>query len=248
MHSIVILAGGMGKRMNKKYPNVPKVCIPIKGIPIIVRILRNAFKTLPQHIFIVVGDQKEKIKSTIEEYITCDMELPLITYVIQDIPQGTGHALLCCIPEFEKVPTHDILIICGDVPLLSMKIMNNVLNTQHTVIITAIKANPHGLGRIIQDKEKLVRIIEEKDCTDMERKIQKINCGIYNIKSSLLCKYLFMIGNDNAQKEYYLTDIIHILSDNGHRVDEYLIPPESVHECDGINTPEQLDVLEDYII
>jgi len=244
----VIMAGGLGKRMES---SLPKVLHKISGIPMICHILLK-LKVLSnivniKKILIVVGKYKVVIKAELDRY--CDT-LPDIEYVIQDEPLGTGHAIQCCIHDLSGFPDSEVLILSGDVPLLSLSTMNKLINMNEKVkIITTIINDPKGYGRIIEVNEKFDKIIEQKDCNKRELEINQINCGIYATKSEYLCKYLPYLKNNNSQNEYYLTDIIEIIKrEEGFDVGMLKIPEENVYEILGVNTIEQLKELEKLII
>jgi UDP-N-acetylglucosamine diphosphorylase/glucosamine-1-phosphate N-acetyltransferase len=243
----IIMAGGMGKRMGS---DLPKVLHKVNGIPMIVHILRNVEKLSKsvnvEKIIIVVGIFKEQIQKTIEDYIYT----PKIAYVMQTPePLGTGHAIQCCKPELESFPDANILILSGDVPLLSVETMYRVLLLKSDVkLITTTIEDPTGYGRIVLKDGKFSKIVEQKDCTIEECHITRVNCGIYSIKSSLLCKYIMELKNENKQKEYYLTDIVEIIKTNEYiEVDMLEIEPDKRKEIIGINTIQQLKDLEELI-
>jgi UDP-N-acetylglucosamine diphosphorylase/glucosamine-1-phosphate N-acetyltransferase len=243
----VIMAGGLGKRMES---SLPKVLHKISGIPMICHLLLK-LKVLKhliniKKIIIVVGKYKDIIKSEIEKYD----QMPEIEYVIQDEPLGTGHAIKCCINELSEFPDSDVLILSGDVPLLQQNTMNKLINMDEKVkLITTILSDPTGYGRIVKNSEKFEKIVEQKDCNKRELEITEINCGIYAIKSEYLCKYLPDLKNNNSQGEYYLTDIIEIIK-REEKLDIGILklPEEKVYEILGVNTIEQLKDLEKLII
>jgi len=243
----VIMAGGLGKRMES---SLPKVLHKISGIPMICHLLLK-LKVLKhliniKKIIIVVGKYKDIIKSEIEKYD----QMPEIEYVIQDEPLGTGHAIKCCINELSEFPDSDVLILSGDVPLLQQNTMNKLINMDEKVkLITTILSDPTGYGRIVKNSEKFEKIVEQKDCNKRELEIKEINCGIYAIKSEYLCKYLPDLKNNNSQGEYYLTDIIEIIN-REEKLDIGILklPEEKVYEILGVNTIEQLKDLEKLII
>jgi UDP-N-acetylglucosamine diphosphorylase/glucosamine-1-phosphate N-acetyltransferase len=243
----VIMAGGLGKRMES---SLPKVLHKISGIPMICHLLVK-LKVLKhitniKKIIIVVGKYKDIIKSEIEKYD----EIPDIEYVIQEEPLGTGHAIKCCINELNEFPDSDVLILSGDVPLLQQNTMNKLVNMNENVkLITTNLSDPTGYGRIVKNSEKFEKIVEQKDCNKRELEIKEINCGIYAIKSEYLCKYLPHLKNNNSQGEYYLTDIIEMIKrEEGLDVGILKIPQENVYEILGVNTIEQLKELEKLII
>ena len=139
-----------------------------------------------------------------------------------------------------------VLILSGDVPLISYKTMHNIVsNKQDVTIVTTEFENPNGYGRILCDNNKFIKIIEDKDCDIDQKNINIVNTGIYAISSYLLCKYLPKISNNNSQKEYYLTDIIEIINNNENiNINIILIEKEYQYEIIGVNTKSQLLELE----
>jgi UDP-N-acetylglucosamine diphosphorylase/glucosamine-1-phosphate N-acetyltransferase len=240
----VIMAGGLGKRMDS---NIPKVLHKINDIPminsILIQLKKLSFIVNLEKIIIVVGKYKEEIKSVIDSLIS----LPEIVYVTQEVPQGTGHAIMCCKPELLKHIDSDILILSGDVPMLSSYTMESLLNMISNVkFIIATIDDSTGYGKIVLKNNKFYKIVEHKDCTVEELSILQINSGIYCIKSNLLCKYLSYLRNDNNQSEYYLTDIIKIIKDNENiDIDMLEIEKDKLYEIIGINTIKQLNELEE---
>ena len=238
------MAGGLGKRMNS---DIPKVLHQIGNKPMLVRVIETSISINPKKILIVVGKYKELIKNTISDYVSLDN----IEFVDQKNPMGTGHAIQCCIDNLKNFKNYRVLILSGDVPLVSNETIQNVVkNMDLCKIITTYTDDPKGLGRIITNNSKLVKIIEDKDCTDDERKIELVNTGIYAFKSEMLCKYLPMLNNNNnKQNEYYLTDVIELISVNEHTdIDMYIIDKNKQYEIIGVNTKEQLDNLNNIYI
>lgn len=236
-HSIIILAGGNGKRMNS---SIPKVCCLLGGKPMIIHIIERAILTNPKDIFVVVGKHKTVIQDTILQF--CNYN---ITYVEQTNPMGTGHALLCCLPFIisDNIKCR-YLVLSGDVPLISSVLLNNLLNTQKNSISVTYKDNPYGLGRVTKkDEYTLDRIIEEKDCDSTQKDITLTNCGIYIVSLEDLKKSILLIDNNNAQKEFYLPDIFYYISKYSN-VNLYYIPKDIQYVTNGVNTPEQLIELE----
>jgi UDP-N-acetylglucosamine diphosphorylase/glucosamine-1-phosphate N-acetyltransferase len=238
------MAGGLGKRMNS---SLPKVLHKVGDKPMICHILKNALSLNYKisKILIVVGKYKDEIKAEIERYIT--VASSLIKYVDQATPMGTGHAIQCCVSELVKSPEANVLILSGDVPLLSTSTMNKVLeNSNGAKIVVTNMSDPTGYGRIQLKDNKFERIIEQKDCDDQEREITLVNCGIYAIHSQFLCKYLQFLTNNNSQKEYYLTDIIEIIKNQEKmEIQLFLIETSQQYEIMGVNTVEQLKQLEE---
>ena len=240
--SVIILAGGLGKRMCSP---LPKVLHKLLDKPMLVHVLENALTLSPKMIYIVVGKYEAIIRETLEQYMNIDN----IVFVNQPEALGTGHAIQCAHPYMLVHPESDrVLILSGDVPLLKSQTMKNVMKrTEEPItIMTSTAENPHGYGRIITDNhENFVKIVEEKDCNNQEREINVVNAGVYAFQIGLLCKYLPMISNNNAQQEYYLTDLFEIVREHeSMNIGMYHLPVEQSVELTGINTKEQLEKLE----
>jgi bifunctional UDP-N-acetylglucosamine pyrophosphorylase/glucosamine-1-phosphate N-acetyltransferase len=239
----IIMAGGMGKRMGS---SIPKVLHKLDGIPMINRImltLKNLSYTVQlEKVIVVVGKYKDQIKTSLNML----ERPPNIVYVTQDEPLGTGHAIMCCQSELVKNIDSDVLILSGDVPLLSMHTMTDLLNMKsHVKLITTTLKDPTGYGRIIERDGVFNKIVEQKDCVIDQLHIARVNGGIYCITAQLLCRYLKQLNNNNSQSEYYLTDVIEIIKTNETMDVEMLeIPVEKVYEIMGVNTVDQLKELE----
>lgn len=245
---VTILAGGEGKRMNS---DLPKVLHNFNGKPILVKILEEIFQLKPITIIVVVGKHYNLIRSILQEYI----DISTILFIQQNIPLGTGDAIKCCLPFYNiNVDTDkNVLIINGDMPLIQFNILQKFINNSIEFKINILVANlidSTGYGRIIyNEKNEFIKIVEEKDCNDIERKIKIVNTGIYLINSELLKQYIPMIENNNIQQEYYLTDIVKIIKKN---TDIYL----NTHLLDmcnnifilGVNTQEELKKLEKLLL
>lgn len=240
---VIIMAGGLGTRMES---NIPKVIHKIGGIPMINHILRNLRKLekkiILKQILIVVGKYKEQIKEVIEDSTN-------ITYVNQSEALGTGHAIQCCMGELIKYPNSNTLILSGDVPMFSTSSMFNLINNLDKArIIITINNNPTGYGRIILRNGKFDRIVEHNDCTSEQLSILKINCGIYAFNTEILCKWLPFINNNNKKREYYLTDIVEIIKrEENIDIELYELPSENMIEIIGVNTITQLNELNNII-
>lgn len=243
---VIIMAGGLGTRMES---DIPKVIHKLAGIPMINHILHNLQKLekkiLLKQILIVVGKYKNQIQEAIEK----DLKLSNITYVNQPEPLGTGHAIQCCISELIKYPNSNTLILSGDVPLFSNISMFNFINNMNKAkIITTTNNNPTGYGRIIIKNNKFERIVEHNDCNSDQLSILKINCGIYAFNTEILCKWLPFINNKNKKQEYYLTDIVEIIKrEENIDIEMYDLPSEKMIEVIGVNTLNQLNELDNLI-
>ena len=228
---IIILSGGSGKRMNS---DLPKVLHKLNGKPLLKHVIDVSKKLNPEGIGIIVGEHSKIIQSEIN-----DSE---IEYILQEYPKGTGHALQCAeefIKRFDKV-----LVLSGDVPLITEETLNKMINTESecTLLVNEME-DPTGYGRIIRNfgKESKVSIIEEKDCTLLEKEIKEVNSGIYCFKSEELLIHLHKLECNNAQSEYYLTDLIKYFY-------VQVVKTENNLEIKGINTKEQLNKLQKYTL
>lgn len=237
---VVIMAGGLGKRMNS---HLPKVLHNIGGKPMIVHIINQSFLLNPVKIFIVVGQFRDVIEETLSNHVNLDN----IEFVLQEQALGTGHAIQCCRPHLVNYSDANVVILSGDTPFIQSTTIHDMLQHFHKVkIVTTVMQNPYGYGRIIETSKGLFeKITEEKDCSSLEKTIQKVNCGIYAFDLDVLCKYLPLLTNQNAQQEYYLTDIIELIQTGEEIVvDLYNIPQERQIEITGVNTIDQLTELE----
>jgi len=226
------MSGGLGTRMKS---SIPKVLHHVGGEPMLIRIIKQAQKLNPEKILVVAGKYKDLIESEINKH-NLDVE-----YINQEPALGTGHAIMCCRKYLlTKNENSKVLILSGDAPLITYNTISNMLDTGDCKILTTVRENPFGYGRIIEKDGIFLKIVEEKDGADDERQVKKVNCGVYAIKNELLCKYLPYIKNNNVQGEYYLTDIIEIIKNNGHIVSSYNLDKEKQYELTNVNDKEQL--------
>jgi UDP-N-acetylglucosamine diphosphorylase/glucosamine-1-phosphate N-acetyltransferase len=239
----VILAAGKGKRM--KNPDKSKVMFELNGKPLIQYVVELALKIHSDKIVLIVGHQKQSVIDFINEKFANDISR--IKFAHQDEQLGTGHAVMQTYDELKDFKG-DVLILSGDVPLLKFETIEKFLsfhygNKFHASLLSAIFDDPFGYGRIIRDSEKnFMDIREEKDSNDEEKKIKEINSGIYIIDNELLFKAIKTLKTDNAQGEYYLTDVFKYFKKNGIKIGA--IPVDNNIEICGINTIDQLKELE----
>ena len=234
---VLIMAGGLGKRMNSE---LPKVLHLLKEKPLIVHVIETALKINPIKIGIIVGKYRNIIQETINQYFK---DTSKIEYIIQPDALGTGHAIMCCKDFLSNYKNSSVTILSGDVPLIkseTLERLNTSLNKSHAGILINKLDNPAGYGRIIRDRDQFVKIVEEKDCNEIERKVDIVNSGIYSFKSEVILNNISKITNNNKQNEYYLTDIFNFI--NKKFID--LVYLENKYEVMGVNTPEQLMSLE----
>lgn len=232
--NVIILAAGMGKRMQSSQP---KVLHALAGMPLLSHVIRTARSLFPQKICIVIGHGGEKIKQAIAG--------DDLIWVMQEQQLGTGHAVMQVQPYLDTVGL--TLILYGDVPLVNADTLKNLINIsrqEHCALLTATIEDPSGYGRILRnsDTNTIVRIIEQKDANDEQSRICEINTGIMAIPNRHLHSWLSKIDNQNAQKEYYLTDIVEIAVDQGIAVNSG--HPADFWEIMGVNDKSQLAELE----
>lgn len=237
---IIVLAGGLGKRMNS---NLPKVLHLLHREPLIIKILKQARLLNPHKILIVVGKFKDIIQKTIQEHLPQHN----FEYVIQKEPLGTGDAVKSCLPYLENT-SRKVIILSGDVPLIRQETILRLANTTSDcgLIITEVD-DPKGLGRIIFQDSSFHSIVEEKDCNDEQRKIRWINSGIYCVQERHIIKYISEIKNDNKQKEYYLTDLLGLIRNDNICIDMCKLNNDEQYQIRGVNDQSELERLENLI-
>ncbi len=223
----IILAAGKGTRMKTE---LPKCAYPLLKKPMIAYIVEHLYKsTMIDELITVVGHKKEVIKEILNSKVK---------YANQDQQLGTGHAVLMA-EEFIKDQEGYTIILPGDMPLIDDLVIKNAISEhiefRHDLtVVSTIVDDPHGYGRIIRNEAKyLSSIIEENDATSEEKKIKEINTGIYIINNGLLIPALKKISNNNAKKEYYLTDIVKIMKNESNLVGTYLL--DESYKAMGIN-------------
>ncbi len=228
----VILAAGRGTRMKSKQP---KVLHPVAGLPMTLYPSRLAAGLGAEPTVLVVGHGAEAVKEALAP--------EPVRFALQEDQLGTGHALLCAEAELLGF-SGTLLLLCGDVPLLRRETLDRLLAyhraQQATVtVLTAEMTDPHGYGRIVRgDGEAVLRIVEEKDATPKERSIREINTGIYAFEAPFVFEALRGVGRDNAQGEYYLTDVIAVARAAGRKV--CALVTDDPEETMGINDRVQL--------
>ena len=235
----LILAAGKGTRMQS---DLAKVLHPLHNRPMIQYVVETAMAIRSDRIVVIVGYQTEDVRRALKSY-------PVI-FAEQKNQLGTGHAVMQAVPFLEGADDN-MLVLAGDTPLLTAATLKKFVFEHHRLqaavsILTAKMNEPAGLGRIIRTKEgQIIRIVEEKDATDEEREIKEINTSTYCFHTPLLMEALKKIKPMNKQGEYYLTDTIGILCDQGHRIGGIIAtdPDETI----GINTLAHLATAEAWI-
>lgn len=242
----IIMAAGLGKRMNS---NIPKVLHKINNRPMLITILEKCIELNPYKICIIVNNKNYGI---INEYIQYSIASSIINtkikYIFQENQLGTGDAILSCNEYLLSLNNYikNILILSGDVPLISCVTMVNLLKNLNNVnILTTYIDDPYGYGRVIINNNCVKKITEEKDCNEEEKKINLINSGIYAFNKNILCKYITKLDNNNNQKEYYLTQIIEKINMDNKLIN-YIVCNNS-KEVLGVNTVNELTNLQKLI-
>lgn len=230
----VVLAAGKGTRMKTEKA---KVVHKVYGKEMIKRVVETAAKAGINDIVTVVGHKREDVEKVLGS---------TVTYVYQEELLGTGHTTMQAIP-YLKNKQGKVIILYGDVPIvrpetLEKLIAKSIECKEHATVLTAIVPNPTGYGRIIRDNEGHVKeIIEEKDANSEQKQIREINSGIYCFDIQELISALQKITPNNAQGEYYLTDVIKIMNDKGLKVGAMIV--EDKTEILGVNDRAQLEML-----
>ena len=230
--NIVILAAGQGKRMHS---NLPKVLHPLAGKALVSHVIDSARSLSPQTLCVVYGHGGEAVRRT--------LDAPDLAWALQEPQLGTGHAVQQALPHLSSEGT--TLILYGDVPLIRAETLKQLVHAAQgaLAILTVELADPTGYGRIVRDGSgRVLRIVEQKDSTAEERRIGEINTGIMAMPSAQLGQWLGRLSNDNAQQEYYLTDIVGMAVDAGLPI--RTVNPLHEWEVLGVNSKVQLAQLE----
>jgi bifunctional UDP-N-acetylglucosamine pyrophosphorylase/glucosamine-1-phosphate N-acetyltransferase len=236
MHlGVLILAAGEGTRMRSKQP---KVLHRLAGKQLLRHVIETARSITPDDITVVYGHGGETVKDV--------LDADDLKWVEQKERLGTGHAVMQAIPHMQHVD--QVLILYGDVPLISGSTLVSLLAALHTTklaLLTVDLNDPTGYGRIVRDRhDRVVRIVEQKDASERELEISEINTGIMAVKREQLETWLSRLENNNAQNEYYLTDIIAMAVAEG--VNIQVVHPVCEEEVMGVNDRKQLAYLERY--
>lgn len=232
MMSVVILAAGKGTRM---YSDLPKVLHTLAGKPMVQHVIDVADVSGARQVHLVYGHGGELLKQT--------LKADNLNWVLQAEQLGTGHAMQQAAPFFRD--DEDIMMLYGDVPLISAETLARLraAKPQGGIgLLTVRLEDPTGYGRITRENGKVTGIVEHKDATDAERQIQEINTGILIAGGADLKRWLGKLSNNNAQGEYYITDIIAMAYQEGR--DIVAVHPDRLSEVEGVNNRLQLSRLE----
>jgi bifunctional UDP-N-acetylglucosamine pyrophosphorylase / glucosamine-1-phosphate N-acetyltransferase len=234
--SVIVLAAGQGTRMRS---DLPKVLHSLGGAPLFLHPLRTAQKLKPSCIAIIVGHGAAAVQ---QAYSRDD-----VSWVMQEKQLGTGHAVLCTKQTFQGF-TGDILILSGDVPLITDDTLKRLVNHHRAqraavTLLTASLEDPTGYGRILRDSgQQIIGTVEEKDASDVQKQIREVNAGIYVAAAPFLFAALSSINDQNRQREYYLPDIVAIAFGQAKGVANVSV--DDPREMMGINTREDLARME----
>ncbi len=241
--SAIVLAAGMGKRMNSL---LPKPLHPICGRAMILHVLDALTPLELEKVVVVVGHGSRQV---IEEITSSYDQRVNIEFVEQHTPQGTGDAVKVALTCFSDVydnlaKDRDILILPGDAPLVLTKTLAALIDTHRqsasvATLLSVMATDPTGYGRIIRNKDKdVARIVEEKDATEEEKSICEVGTSIYVFRQSALAPALRILVPKNAQNEYYLTDVIEVFRQAGYQIKAVVAEDEK--EVAGVNDRLQL--------
>jgi bifunctional UDP-N-acetylglucosamine pyrophosphorylase / glucosamine-1-phosphate N-acetyltransferase len=240
---VLILAAGLGTRMRS---NLAKVLHKLDGRPLINHVCRTATALAPRKVYVVIGHQGEDVKTAVLE----ELDEEHAEFVWQKEQLGTGHAVNSA-REFLENENSTLLVLSGDVPMIRAETLAALVQ-QHRAhrgkgaactILTVKLDDPIGYGRIVRDDAGLFdRIVEQKDANEDERKVKEINSGIYCFDTRKLYDALSNVKNENAQGEYYLTDVPTLLRERGEDIAIY--HHSDSHEIEGINNRVQLADME----
>lgn len=234
MHTdVVILAAGQGSRMKSA---LPKVMHPLAGKPMLQHVIDTANQLSNIALHVVIGHGADRVRQQLTHQA--------VTIAMQEQQLGTGHAVAQALPACQAEGV--VLILYGDVPLIQATTLQALLQQAqqgHLGVLTVELQDPTGYGRIVRNAVRdVVAIVEHKDANEQQRQIAEVNTGIMAVPSELLNSWLPQLSSENAQGEYYLTDIIAMAAEEGVRISA--IQPATEQEVQGVNNRQQLAELE----
>lgn len=231
--NIVILAAGTGKRMRSA---LPKVLHPLAGRPLLSHVIDTARTLNPVRLVVVIGHGAEAVRSAVAA--------PDVQFAVQEQQLGTGHAVQQALPLLD--PAHPTLVLYGDVPLTrasTLRRLTDAAGQNGYGVLTVTLDDPTGYGRIVRDADGgVLRIVEQKDASEEQRRIREINTGIIVTPTAPLADWLASLKNDNVQGEFYLTDVVELAIEAGLEV--VTTQPDEEWETLGVNSKQQLAELE----
>ncbi len=231
----IILAAGKGSRMKS---DLPKVLHKMNGKPMIEYSIEKVRGLGIEDVIIVVGYKREQVQEALGDSLR---------YAVQDQQLGTGHAVMMARELLEGFEGN-IVVLYGDMPLINPETIRRLIETREqddvkAALLTIVLDNPPDFGRIVRDEQgRIQRVVEVRDASPQELKIREVNVGMYCFDCQELLAALEALDNDNAQNEYYLTDVVGIMCDRGLRVET--VVTEDLEETLGINDPRHLKFAE----
>lgn len=232
--SVVILAAGKGTRM---YSDLPKVLHPIAGKPMVKHVIDTAKQLGARNIHLVYGHGGDLMQQR--------LAAEPVNWVLQTEQLGTGHAMQQAAPFFAD--DENILMVYGDGPMITPETLQKLIDAKPengVAVLTVVLDNPTGYGRILRENGKVVGIVEQKDASPEQREIREINTGVLVADGASFKKWLAQLDNNNAQGEYYITDVIGLANRDGRAV--VAVQAEDFMEVEGINNRQQLARMERY--
>ena len=235
--SVVVLAAGQGTRMKS---NLPKVLHTIAGLPLVEHVIKDALELKASGIHVVYGHGGEQVQQALSSYD--------LSWAEQAEQLGTGHAVEQALPTIPD--DHLVLLLYGDVPLITVETLQHLINVSvlengddALALLTAKLDDPTGYGRIVRDSSGDIQaIVEQKDASEEQLAIDEINTGMLAVNATLLKKWISQLENNNAQGEFYLTDIVAMAATDGVAITS--ANPAEICEIEGVNNKRQLADLE----
>ena len=230
--SVVVLAAGKGTRMKS---SLPKVLHPVGGIPMVQRIINTVEALNASAVHLVYGHGGDQLQAAVTGNN--------LNWCLQAEQLGTGHAVQQAVPHIKD--DEDVLVLVGDAPLIQKATLERLAAVKaecDLALLTVELDDPTGMGRIVRENNNITAIVEHKDATDAQREIKEINTGMMMMAGSDLKRWLGNLSNNNAQGEYYLTDVIAMAAAEGIQIQS--AQPDAVEEVEGVNNRAQLAALE----
>src|SRR5258705_1418745 len=227
---VIVLAAGVGMAM---HADLPKVVHPLAGRPRLAHVLDAARALSPRKTIVVHGHDAERVRAAFPD--------ASLAWALQAEQLGTGHAVMQAMPQ---VAADEVLILYGDVPLIRPATLEKLRAAARggVALLTVELTDPKGYGRIVREAGKVTRIVEDKDASPAEKAIREVNAGIMAMDAKRLAAWTKKLSNRNAQKEYYLTDVIALAAGEGVRVEAVKV--EDPWEVSGVNSKRELAALE----
>lgn len=230
----IVLGAGKGTRMKS---DLAKVLHPVAGRPMLLWVLDALESIAPEQTVVVVGHQADAVRAILPDGVTSALQAEQL---------GTGHATIIAMSALEITPNDDVIVLPGDMPLVSGDTLVGMLELHRAsgaaaTVLSVELDEPEAFGRVIREGGCVVGIVEAKDATPQQLAIREVGTSVYAFSGRWLEGALARVGTGNAQGEYYLTDVIAILAGDGHRIEAYIADPE---EGLGINSADQISCVE----